>query len=98
MVSCFSTISLTDSDSCAMSNVMTTDADGRRVRGPVKRYGKGVYWRSDRNCWTARITVGDRNIHLGNYDKESDALKARRTAEEKLKLDPNAFTLKSDPD
>jgi hypothetical protein len=79
-----------------MLGVMTTDATGRRVRGPLKRTGKGAYWRAERNCWTARITITTRdkkekNIHLGNFDKEADALKARKKAEENLKVDPHFY-------
>ena len=75
---------------------MATDKDGRRIRGPFKRTGKGVYWRKDRNCWVARIFVTksgkEKHIHLGHFDKEKDALKARVTAEENLEKDPNFYT------
>ena len=76
---------------------MNTDADGRRIKGPLKRTGKGIYWRESRGCWAARITVsnkvhGEKNIFLGHYDKEEDALKARSKAEINLKKDPNFYT------
>lgn len=76
---------------------MTTDETGRRVRGPLKRTGKGVYWRESRQCYAARITVtnkkyGEKNVHLGHYDKEVDALKARALAEKNLLKDPNFYT------
>jgi hypothetical protein len=69
------------------------DGNGRRIRGPLKRTGKGVYWRASRGCWQARITVvtrdkQEKNIHLGHFDKESNALKARAKAEMNLEKDP----------
>jgi hypothetical protein len=76
---------------------MATDKDGRRIRGPLKRTGKGVYWREERQCWVARITISrkgqkEKNIHLGHFDKEENALKARAKAEENLKKDPDFYT------
>jgi hypothetical protein len=75
---------------------MVTNIDGKRIRGPQKRTGKGVYWREDRQCWVARITVSkkgqkEKNIHLGHFDQERDALKARAKAEENLKANPGFY-------
>lgn len=41
----------------------------------------GVGWRSRNNCWRARITVEGKEIHLGNFNKFEDAVKARQEAE-----------------
>lgn len=43
----------------------------------------GVYFRSDRNKWYARIKVNAESIHLGSFENEEAALKARAAAEEK---------------
>jgi AP2 domain len=77
---------------------MATDENGRRIRSSVaKRTGRGVYWREERQCWVARIVVTlpgrqEKNIHLGHFDKEKDALKARALAEENLKQDRYFYT------
>lgn len=66
--------------------------DKRRIRGPHKRTGRGVFWREDRHCWVARIMVTrngqEKNIFLGHFDNESDALDARRDAVESLEENP----------
>lgn len=68
------------------------DENGRRVRGAHKRTGRGVYWRPDRKCWAARIMVTsngrERNVFLGHFDKEEDAIRAREQAVANLELNP----------
>ena len=54
---------------------------GRLIVG--KNRVKGVRWRSDRCVWVAGIMVSDTHICLGYYKNKSDAIKARREAEEK---------------
>ena len=43
---------------------------------------KGVYWSARDGCWIAKITVKRRSITIGRYHNLSDAVKARRAAEE----------------
>jgi len=44
-------------------------------RGGSSKY-KGVYWDKNRNKWLSAITVNYRQIHLGRFDLELDAVKA----------------------
>lgn len=37
---------------------------------------KGVYWEKDRNCWTARLRFGRKNLRLGMFTNPKDAAKA----------------------
>lgn len=48
-------------------------------KGENKR--KGVSYRRDRNKWRAYITVDGKQINLGMFEKEEDAIKAREEAE-----------------
>lgn len=43
----------------------------------------GVAWDKRRNCWRAEIKVNGRNIYLGRFTEKSDAITARRKAEQK---------------
>lgn len=43
----------------------------------------GVGYRKPYNTWRARITVGGKNIYLGDFQKIEDAIVARKNAEEK---------------
>lgn len=44
----------------------------------------GVVWRADRQYWTARIKIGYKNFYLGSYARKSDAIGARKEAEQAL--------------
>ena len=41
-----------------------------------KRGCKGYYWDKCNQIWSARISVNGKNINLGNYKNENDAIKA----------------------
>lgn len=41
----------------------------------------GVYWRKDRNCWAAQISVNNKTLTLYNGESFEDAVKAREEAE-----------------
>ena len=43
----------------------------------------GVTWHKRDKVWQARIKVGYKYIHLGNFDSFEDAVKARKNGEEK---------------
>lgn len=51
----------------------------------------GVRLRTDRATvrWTARISDGARNLHLGTFDTFEEAVRARREAESRLGYHPN---------
>ena len=57
----------------------------------------GVYWNKIQKQWFARIYINKKMIHLGYYDKKSDAIKARKDAEKKYmpKNISNFLTLRS---
>lgn len=44
---------------------------------------KGVSWKKDKEKWKAYITIDKKQKHLGYFDNESDAIKARKEAVEK---------------
>lgn len=44
----------------------------------------GVEWRSQKQCWRATICFKGKRYYLGSYRNFSDAVKARKTAEERL--------------
>lgn len=44
---------------------------------------KGVYWKKENQKWQAIIGYKGKQIHLGYFEKFEDAVKARKTAEEK---------------
>lgn len=41
----------------------------------------GVFWNRGKRKWTARIKVRQQDIHLGHFERLSDAAEARRVAE-----------------
>lgn len=41
---------------------------------------KGVFWRDERKCWVARITVNGKTVGLGSYKTASDAAAAYEKA------------------
>lgn len=45
---------------------------------------KGVFWNSTRKKWQAKIFFKGKDYHLGYFDDENDAGKARKRAEEDL--------------
>jgi len=45
---------------------------------------KGVTWDKSRNKWVAQIIFKGKNYYLGRYADKNDAIKARKSAEEKL--------------
>ena len=47
----------------------------RKGRLTTSQY-KGVYWRSDRNCWTAKIMANRKTQSLGTYATEQEAARA----------------------
>ena len=47
---------------------------------------KGYYWNKERQKYTAQICVDYMKKHLGNFDKEEDAIKARADAKEKYHI------------
>ena len=42
---------------------------------------KGVHWHDAGGCWTARIMVDYKSIHLGSFEDKDEAIRARRQAE-----------------
>ena len=42
-----------------------------------------------RDKWYARITVDGKNIHLGTFDTEDEAIQARKLAEKKYRFHEN---------
>lgn len=76
---------------------MNKDDKGRRRRGGYKRdLNKGVHWRPERKAWCARINIAldgkEKNIFLGHYDTQEDALAARAEAVKRLLAQgPEAF-------
>ena len=50
--------------------------DSRNTSGTT-----GVFWRKDRNRWSARIGVDGEFLSLGSFVKYSDAVDARKNAE-----------------
>jgi hypothetical protein len=47
------------------------------------RDDKGYYWDKERNKWRARITVNNKTIYLGTFEKEEDARNAYLEAKPK---------------
>ena len=43
----------------------------------------GVGWSKKNNKWRARITLNNKEYHLGYFDDKNDAIKARKEAENK---------------
>lgn len=44
---------------------------------------KGIYWRERDQQWSASISVGGKQMHLGQFDDMLDAISAREIAEKK---------------
>jgi len=44
----------------------------------------GVYWNKRAKIWVTSITFKCKNYHLGYFSKIEDAIKTRKTAEEKI--------------
>lgn len=42
---------------------------------------KGIYWHKRNNRWRAQIVVNHKQIYLGNFVNEQDAIKVRKKAE-----------------
>ena len=63
----------TCSQNCMNKKILTRNTSGVT----------GVGWVKTKHQWRARITVGYKEIHLGYFDKFEDAVKARKTAEDK---------------
>ena len=55
----------------------------RYARKNSKSGIRGVYWNKQRNKFHSQIMVNRKQIHLGYFDKLSDAIVIRKTAEEK---------------
>jgi len=53
-----------------------------RTQNMRNRKSTGVY--HDRNAWKASIGIDGRTVYLGRFKKKSDALEARRAAEQKF--------------
>lgn len=49
----------------------------------------GVYFRTCRNKWLAKISVNNKQIHLGYYENFEDAIKARKEGEIKYGFHEN---------
>lgn len=47
----------------------------------------GVHWHKRWKCWEASIRVDYKLLHLGNFKKYEDAVKARKEAEQQYKFD-----------
>ena len=45
--------------------------------------GKGYFWSKDHKKWRATIGIDGKKVHLGLFEKEEDAVEARRIAEKK---------------
>jgi len=54
-----------------------------RQRNNTSRH-TGVYWNKQCKKWRAKITVGQKDIHLGYFDDKQDAIEARAIAESKF--------------
>lgn len=58
---------------CAKSE----NLDNSRKYGKTTSAYMGVYWDKNRLKWHANISIKNRHIHIGSFDKEIDAAKAR---------------------
>jgi len=52
-----------------------------RQQNSMNRKVKGYFWHKDYKKWEAKIMIDNKIIPLGYFDKEQDAIKARREAE-----------------
>lgn len=71
---------------CTRSNLrICTQADNTKnvgLRSDNSSGIPGVYWVSTRLKWAAQISVDGRTVSLGRFDEISDAINARRKAED----------------
>lgn len=54
-----------------------------RSQNMMNNKSKGIFWYKNKNRWIAKIMVNYKNINLGSFINEQDAIKARRNAEKK---------------
>lgn len=52
-----------------------------KSQNQMNRKVKGIYWNKNGSKWQAQIHVNNKQIYLGLFVKEQDALKARKQAE-----------------
>lgn len=58
------------------------NAINSKIRENNKSGVIGVFWRKDRNCWTARIKNDKgKYLFLGNFKNKNDAIITRKEAE-----------------
>ncbi|MBU5384806.1 HNH endonuclease [Citrobacter cronae] len=71
---------------CSRSNLrICTQADNAknvRLRNDNSSGIPGVYWVASRHKWAAQISVNGKTVGLGRFDEISDAIEARRKAED----------------
>ena len=60
-----------------------TNCRNQRVRKDNTSGFKGINFDKKKNLWVARISVDKKRIYLGRFKDLSDAIKARKLAEEK---------------
>lgn len=72
---------------CRRSNLRITDATGNARNSKISSKNTsgytGVSWDSKMQKWEAAITVNYKKIHLGYFDDIKQAVKVRRSAEDK---------------
>jgi len=63
----------------------TSEQNGRNSRTPKNNTSgyKGVSWRKEKKDWLARIMVSGKSVHLGCFEKKSDAVVAYNEAAKK---------------
>lgn len=62
----------------------TEQARNRRTRSDSSTGVTGVGWHADKCKWQAYITPAGKLLHLGYFEKKTDAVEARKAAEEKF--------------
>ena len=76
---------LEDNRRCNLRVVSVSENAMNEVRRSDNTSGaKGVSWKKAYRKWTTNINVDGKQIFLGNYDRRRDAIRARKTAEDKL--------------
>jgi len=61
----------------------------KRLRTDNKSGRIGVSWHKSKRCWSSKITVERKQIHLGDFNSYSKAVKAREAAEIKYGFHKN---------